>query len=99
MNMPGFTAEHSLYRTNGQFSTVASDTSHVFDAEIRPQLYCVEQDGHVICVDGGGFGLGYTDVPSGGLPGFPFDHSFAQCRARCYLTKKGAALRECLAEC
>ena len=98
-NMPGFTAEASLYRINGQFRTVASDTSYVFDAEIRPQLYCVEQDGHVICSDDGGVGLGYTDVPSGGFPPFPFDHTYAQCRAGCYHIKPGAARQACLAEC
>lgn len=98
-NLPGFTAEHSLNRSKEQFHNVASDATYTFDAEIRPQLQCVEKDGEVVCSGGGGFGLGYTDVPSGGFPGLPFDHTFAQCRARCYLTSRGAARKLCLAEC
>jgi len=80
MNMPGFAAEHSLYKTNRHFHITLSDTFFEFNAEIRPQLNCIEQDGHVVCTDGGGFGLGYTDVPLG-FPGLPFDHRYAQCRA------------------
>jgi hypothetical protein len=96
-NLPGFTAEHSLNGSKGQFHTVASDASYAFDAQIRPQLDCVEIDGHVVCPGPGG--LGYTDVPSGGFPRFPFDHTTAQCRARCYLTRRGSALKTCLADC
>src|SRR5690349_11922178 len=100
MNMPGFTAEHSLYTSRGQFRTAASDSSYVSDAEIRPQLDCVEHNGQIVCSGGGGFGLGFTDVPSGGFPRFPFDHTRPQCRSRCYISgKKGAALKACLADC
>jgi hypothetical protein len=99
INLPGFTAEHSLNGSKGQFHTVASDASYAFDAQIRPQLHCVEKNGEVACIGGGGFGLGYTDVPSGGFPSHSFDPSFAQCRARCLLTSRGAALKRCLADC
>jgi hypothetical protein len=98
-NLPGFTAEHSLNRTHRQFHTVAANASSTFEAEIRPQLDCVEKDGHVVCIDDGGPHVGYTDVPAGGFPKFPRDHTVAQCRARCYRTSRGAALKACLAEC
>jgi hypothetical protein len=98
-NLPGFTAEHSLNRSKGQYHTVASDASYTFAAEIRPQLNCVEKGGQVVCPDDGGFHVGFTDVPSGGFPRFPIDHTVPQCRARCYRTRRGAALKACLAEC
>lgn len=89
MNMPGFTAEHSLYRTDGHFHSGLPNTFRVLDAEVRPQLICHFDGGDLIC----------GDEPFGGTPGLGGDHSYAQCRARCYRTQRGAALRECLADC
>lgn len=97
-NLPGFTAEQSLNRTKGQFHAIASD-AYMFEVEIRPQLHCVEKDGEIACTGGGGFGRGFTDWPAGAFPKFPFDHTFAQCRARCYQTTRGAALKSCLSDC
>lgn len=95
VNMPGFTAEDSLhrtdarYRTDARFLTGVSDIFRVFDAGVTPQLICHFDGGNLIC----------GDEPFGGTPNFGGDHSYAQCRARCYLTKRGAALRECLRDC
>jgi hypothetical protein len=71
MSMPGFTAENSLYRTNGRFLTVGSKTRCVFGEGIRPQqwidpfladYYCQWIGGLLICGDppfgGGGIGFG-----------------------------------------
>lgn len=90
MNMPGFTAEHSLYRTEGHFHTGVSDTSRVFSDEVRPQLICQWRGGDLIC----------GEQPFGGSGSLGGDKTEAQCRAGCYRTKKrGAALRACLADC
>jgi hypothetical protein len=89
MKMPGFTAEHSLYRTDAHFYTGVPDTSGVLNAEVVPQLICHWNGGDLIC----------GDEPFGGSGSFGGDHSYPQCRARCYHTKRGAALRECLADC
>jgi hypothetical protein len=89
MNMPGFTAEHSLYRTDEHFHTNVSDTFRVFDAEVIPQLICYWNGPDLIC----------GDEPFGGGPNIGRDHTLPQCRARCYRTKHGAALKECLADC
>jgi hypothetical protein len=88
MNMPGFTAEHSLYRTDGHFHTDLP-VFRVFDAEVRPQLMCQWHGGDLIC----------GDEPFGGTPNVGGDHSYAQCRARCYRTQHGAALIACLVNC
>jgi hypothetical protein len=76
VNMPGFTAEQSIYSTHGQFRTVAFSTSYTSDAEVRPQKIICSRgvDGNIECVD-------------------------PTCRFHCYQTKRGAALRECLADC
>lgn len=89
INMPGFTADHSLHRTEGYFHTGVSDTFRVSNAEVRPQSICHWDGVDVICYD----------EPFGGGPNFGGDKSFPKCRAGCYRTKRGAALRECLAEC
>jgi hypothetical protein len=89
MNIPGFTGEHSLHRTAEHFHTGVPDAFRVFNTEVRPQLICQWNGGDLIC----------GDEPFGGTPNFGGDHSYPQCRARCYHTKRGAALRECLADC
>jgi len=89
MNMPGFTAEHSLRRSGEHFHTGVSDTLRVFNAEVRPQLMCQLHGNNLIC----------GDEPFGGGPNLGGDHTTAQCRSRCYLTKRGAALKACVAEC
>ena len=89
MNIPGFTAENALYWPDGHFHTGDSDTFRVSNAEVRPQLMCQWNGGDLIC----------GDEPFGGTPNFGGDHSYAQRRARCYQTKRDAALRECLANC
>lgn len=56
MKMPGFTAEHSLYRTDEHFRTGAADPFRVLNAEVRPQLYYCHRDpetGEEICVNPG----------------------------------------------
>jgi hypothetical protein len=89
MNVPGFTAEHSLYRTDEHFHTRVLDTFRVFSAAVTPQLICQWNGGDLIC----------GDEPFGGTPSFG-NHSYAQCRAGCYhRSLRGAALRACLAEC
>lgn len=97
MNMPGFTAEHSLYRTDRHFHTGVSDTFRVLNTEVRPQLRCV-WDGSDRC---GGIPVGGNG--GGGLGGVtPLEKIFeAQCRAGCHRRgiKGGAALQKCLAEC
>jgi hypothetical protein len=83
INIPGFTAEHSLYGDYRQTYAYASDTRHPLAPEIVPQG-CIVLDGVLVC----------------DLPGIPTDpRSDARCRARCYRTFHGAALKECLGEC
>ena len=92
MNMPGFTAEHSLYRTNRHFHTGVSDTLSVLDAEVRPQLRCLPVGGgDIIC----------GDIPGGGGGGGDDrgDRFEAQCRAGCLRIRSVAARRQCLADC
>ncbi len=52
VNTPGFTAERSIYSTNGQFQTVAFD-AYVSDAEVRLQKFICHHDGggNIICTD------------------------------------------------
>ena len=90
-NMPGFAAEHSLYRTDRRFHTGVSDTLFVLNAEVIPQLRCLWAGGDLIC---GG-------IPVGGDGGGGGDHRpiEARCRAFCLRTKRGAAQKKCLAEC
>jgi hypothetical protein len=94
MSMPGFTAEHSLYRSDRQFYTSTTDTFGLSDVEVRPQLVChVVAGGNLIC----------GDPPFGGSGSFGGDKSVPQCRAACLRRFRGAAkltaLRACLAEC
>lgn len=99
MSMPGFTAENSLYRTEGHFHTSVRGTSRVSDAEVTPQLICVLHGDNITCGGGeGGFGGGggVAGGPAGPLPG-PEGRD-AVCRARC-MRKRGAARSRCLAEC
>ena len=88
-NLPGFTAEHSLRRSGEHFHTGVSDSLRVFNAEVRPQLMCQLHGNDLIC----------GDEPFGGGPNLGGDHSLPRCRAGCYRTKHGAALKECLADC
>jgi hypothetical protein len=83
INMPGFTAEHALYRGNRQSYVRASDTTYAFAPEIVPQG-CIVLDGQLVC-----------DFPR--IPTDP--RGPAHCRFRCYHTYHGAALQACLAEC
>lgn len=48
INMPGFTAEHSLYRGNRQLYARASDTPYAFAPEIVSQG-CIVIDGDLVC--------------------------------------------------
>jgi hypothetical protein len=89
MSMPGFTAEHSLREANGASYAGVAGNSFVFKAEIRPQLDCWWDGPNLIC----------GEPPFGGGVHVGGDHSFAQCRSHCWHTKKGAALKACLAEC
>ena len=53
INMPGFTAEHSLMcRPNRHSYGCVSDTSYTIDAEIIPQD-CILLDGMLVCDLGG----------------------------------------------
>ena len=93
MSMPGFTAEHSLYRSDRQFHTRAADTFGLSNVEVRPQLVC-----HVVA--GGDLVCGDSPFGESGAGG---DKIFPQCRAACLRRFRGAknlaALRACLAEC
>ena len=89
MTIPGFTAEHSLRKGNGASYAEMTRNSFVSKAEIKPQLTCWWSGDHLIC----------GEPPFGGGVNIGGDHSFAQCRSRCYHTKHGAALAQCLAEC
>ena len=93
MNIPGFTAEHSLHKAKGATYRGVAKNSSVFKAEIRPQLDCHWDGVDLICGEppfGGGVGVGG-----------PVDHITAQCRARCRNRYKHnpAALADCLADC
>src|SRR5882757_7955934 len=83
INIPGFTAEHSLYGDHRQTYACASDIPPAQGPGVVPQG-CMVLDGTLVC----------------DLPGIPTDpRPDARCRARCYHTFRGAALRECLGEC
>lgn len=53
MNLPGFTAEYSMYSSPGRFQTVVSDTSYASSAEVRPQrVFCGRnKNGEIVCPD------------------------------------------------
>jgi hypothetical protein len=53
MNLPGFTAECSMYSSRGQFQTAVSDTSYLSGAEVNPQMiFCGRnKDGDFVCTD------------------------------------------------
>ena len=94
MSMPGFSAEHSLYRSDRQFQTGRADIFGVCNVAVRPQLVChVVAGGNLVC----------GDPPFGGSGSLGGDKSFPQCRAACLRRFRGAAnlaaLRACLAEC
>lgn len=89
MNIPGFTAEHSLREAHGAFHAGVPADSFALKADITPQLTCQWNGDRLIC----------GEPPFGGGVNFGGDHSFAQCRSRCYRTKRGAALARCLADC
>jgi hypothetical protein len=101
LSMPGFTAEHSLYRTEGHFHTGVSDTFRVFDAEVIAQMVCADVGGGFVC---GGDEPGGGDSEGPDLGGPDRDsredrRRSAQCRARCLVTKRGAAQEACLDHC
>jgi hypothetical protein len=90
MMMPGFTAEHSLYRTERYFHTDVF-AFRGLDVEIRPQMRCVPVDGDLICeipVGGGGGGGDHRR-----------DIEEKKCVLRCNRTESGAALKKCIANC
>lgn len=100
MNLPGFTAEHSLHRTEEHFHTGVSDTSRALNAEVIPQLMCLLHGSSLTCMEGDGE-FGWGGGAGGGAgpinPGHEGE-SYEACRARC-LRKSGAAQRICLADC
>jgi hypothetical protein len=53
VNLPGFTAESSVYSPDGQFRTVFSETSYASGGEVTPQTVVCRrnQNGEMICVD------------------------------------------------
>jgi hypothetical protein len=89
INMPGFTAEHSLQRNGAHFHTGAPGASPVFGSEVIPQLRCQLHGSNLTC----------SDEPFSLPPNFGGDLSEAKCRAQCFRTKRGAPLKKCLAEC
>ena len=93
MYIPGFTAEHSLYRTDSHFHTGVSDNFRVLNTDVGPQMKCIWDGSDIRC---GGIPIG-GDGGGGGVT--PLEKIFeAQCRARC-LKKPGAAREKCLANC
>ena len=93
LHLPGFTAESSLYATDGRFHPGVS-TSRALNADVLPQgLLSAGSDNPL------SWGDFFINVPP--LPRFPFDpHPMARCRAAClHRGLRGAALRACLAEC
>jgi hypothetical protein len=85
INMPGFTAEHSLYRCDGQSYACASDSWYTFDEKIIPQA-CIVIDGQLVC-----------DLPR--IPRNP--RPCATCRSSCYIHFRDddAKLNRCLDMC
>ena len=83
-NLPGFTAEHSLYGADQQFYARASSTPYAFAADIVPQG-CIVLDGTLVC-----------DIPRGPVPK---PDPEIRCMSRCRQTYRGAALQKCLEDC
>lgn len=83
-NMPGFTADQSLYGSNGQAYARVSDASYGSGAEIVPQG-CYVIDGQFWC-----------DLPR--FP-FPKPDPEIRCRSACRRRFRGPELAACLAEC
>ena len=101
MNMPGFTAEASLYNGNVRYQSTTEATRYgglvqpaqVFSDVFNPTGFCYCLGSECFC------GPELINAPIGG-GGSPVDHYLAQCRARCYHSRKrGAALAACLADC
>lgn len=86
INMPGFTAEHSLMcRSNRHSYGGVSDTSYTIDAEIIPQD-CILLDGMLVCSMG--------EDPGDGPKGV-----CARCLGRCFGMRHGPKREACLRYC
>lgn len=100
MNMPGFTAENSLYRTSGRYQMTSSTRRVKLSASLLQPSAAIYQDGRFVCygeVTEEGF-INCFDY--GGAPGE--DPRLAvQCRRACWRLYRGDPTEraECLASC
>ncbi len=98
MNMPGFTAEDSLYKSNGRYQMASSSHGIELNANsVQPSL-AIYIGGQFVCY-GEVTANGFIDCypPGGGGEGRP-DFSCLQCKRNC-LRKPLAQRAACRAAC
>lgn len=101
MNMPGFTAEDSLYKTNGRYQMASSIHGIELNSNsVHPSL-AIYIDGRFVCngeVTANGFIDCYPLGGGGGGGGGRPDLSCLQCKRSC-LKKPPAQRAACRADC
>ena len=99
MNMPGFTAEQSLYKTSGRYQMTSSTHRVKLNANLVQPALAIYIDGRYVCngeVTDNGFINCYP--LSGGDGGGRPDFACLQCRRNCW-RKPSAQRAACLAHC
>lgn len=99
MNIPGFTAEDSLYRTSGRYQMTSSTRRVKLNASLVQPSAAIYQDGRFVC-NGEVTDEGFINCyPLGG--GGEDPRIAVQCRRACWNLHRGdpAARAECLADC
>ena len=100
MKMPGFTAEDSLYKTNGRYQMANSIHGIELNSNLVQPSLAIYIDGRFVCngeVTANGFIDCYPIGGGGGGGGRP-DLSCMQCKRNC-LKKPPAQRAACRADC
>ena len=99
LNMPGFTAGDSLYKTTGRYQMASSTHRGEFNANLVQPSLAIYVDGRYVCngeVTDNGF-INCYPLGGGGGGGRP-DLTCLQCRRNC-LRKPPAQRAACRADC
>ena len=99
INMPGFTAEDSLYKTSGLYQMASTIHGIELNANLVQPSLAIYIDGRYVC-DGEVTGNGFINCypPGGGGGGGRPDLSCLQCKRNC-LKKPPAQRAACRADC
>jgi hypothetical protein len=98
VNIPGFTAEDSLYRTSGRYQMTRSTHRVELNASLVQPSAAIYVDGRFVCygeVTGGGF---INCYPPGGGPSEPPEPRCGPCirgRQRCVIPGVGSYSAPC----